>query len=310
MSIYLIKKELIDILKDSNLNFRVDNEQLKPVTEIVYSGGKSKYLDFDNYSEDVLKQVLKNKKRVVYVDLEFWNYNYCTKENINPEYSSKIIEKLSVLVDSTSSFSEGTIIVLILLHQFLLNIYKIQDTENFKEYFSKLNLSKKIIKNFLLNNNYLLPVNKNFMEVIKKILDPESVTQFIVKNDQALDRNEIRKIFCFFELNNIHEEVLYVRNHIKKDERFLQYVFIMLDIFDRDIDSSNVVVYKKDPVLGVCLLTLEVSKKLQTMFYEVMKVYIEKNGSLNIKVCNDKNLEIKIKKKSEEVENYFEKNYL
>lgn len=125
MSIYLIKKELIDILKDSNLNFRVENEQLKPVAEIVYSGGKSKYLDFDNYSEDVLKQILKNKKRVVYVDLEFWNYNYCTRENINPEYSSKIIEKLSVLVDSTSSFSEGTIIVLILLHQFLLNIYKI-----------------------------------------------------------------------------------------------------------------------------------------------------------------------------------------
>ena len=91
--------------------------------------------------------------------MEFWNYNYCTFKNLNPVHISDFLENINFIITDKDSFSEGTVVMLILLNELILNVYKIENQDEFDEYLEKLKISRKIIKNFLINTEYQITIN-------------------------------------------------------------------------------------------------------------------------------------------------------
>ena len=305
MSIYLIKNELIEILKNTNFEYYIPNENTAPVAEIVYKDNKRKFLDFDNYTEENLKEILKNKKRIVYVNLDFWNYNYCSKNNIDREVSEEFIQNLPIVVESVSMFSEGTITVLILLHEILLNVYKIKDNEVFIEYLEELKISKKIIKNFLNNMEYTLPLTKNYLELIKKVYTNDSIEEYVFNTNNNYTIDECRTILQEFTIDDIHSMTEVLRKLYPSNEKFLKYVCLIIQLFQNVIDMEKVIYHKKTPTLGFYLLTLNVENHIENYYYSVIKKYMDKNGSINIKVSNNKELQEKLNDRRKEIISYF-----
>ena len=133
MSIYLAKKELRNILDKSKLKYSLDLN----LDRHVAVDKKGKYLSYDDYSEESLQNLVESKKNI-YVDLEFWNYNYCTANNLDPSVSEEFIDNLTVIVKSFKEFSTGTLVILIILHEILLNTFKIKSKDLYLEYLSDI----------------------------------------------------------------------------------------------------------------------------------------------------------------------------
>ena len=136
MSIYLAKKELRSILAKSKLKYTMDLNLDRHVA--IDKNGK--YLSYDDYSEETLQNLVESRKNI-YVDLEFWNYNYCTSKNLDPGIEKEIIDNLSVIVRSLKEFSTGTLVVWIILHEILLNTFKIKSKDLYLEYLSDININ-------------------------------------------------------------------------------------------------------------------------------------------------------------------------
>jgi hypothetical protein len=146
MSIYLMKTQLINILKEGNLKFNIDTETDTIIAEVPGKG----VIPFEDYSEEKLREVVKKNKKC-YVGIEFWNYNYCSFENINPVYVDDFLENINFIIKDKKSFSEGTLVMLILLNQLILNVFKIENNKVFELYLDQLKIEKKHIRNFLIN---------------------------------------------------------------------------------------------------------------------------------------------------------------
>ena len=211
MSIYLAKKELRNILDKSKLKYSLDLN----LDRYVAVDKKGKYLSYDDYNEENLQNLVESKKNL-YVDLEFWNYNYCTSNNLDPSVSEEFINNLTVIVRSFKEFSTGTLVILIILHEILLNTFKIKSKDLYLEYLSDIKISKKIIRNFMLRMEYQLPLTENYLTLIVEVFDDETIYDFIFRECCNFTLGEFEKIMEFFTLRDINMASLYVCDNFLK----------------------------------------------------------------------------------------------
>lgn len=305
MSIYLSKKELRDILDKSKLKYDLPLD----LNRHVAIDNKGKYLSYDNYTEENLKELVETRKKI-FVDFEFWNYNYCTPENLDPNISEDLIDNLTVVVKSFKQFSTGTVVALIILHEILLNTFKIKNKENYLEYLSDIKISKKTIKNFLLNIEYRLPLTENYLTLILEVFDDETIYDFIFKECCSFTIGEFQKIMEFFTLKDINMASYYICDKFKNNENRLKYLEKCILLFENKIDITEHVTYtkkNKNPSIGYCLLTMNVDTNIQNLYYSVIEKYMDKSGSISMTVSDSKADTEFIKKRREEILNYFNK---
>ena len=74
-----MKTQLIDILQKGHLKYNIDLDTNRIVAEVPGKG----VMPYEDYTEKNLQEIVA-KNRKSYVDIEFWNYNYCSFRNINP----------------------------------------------------------------------------------------------------------------------------------------------------------------------------------------------------------------------------------
>lgn len=305
MSIYLAKRELRNILDKSKLKYSLELN----LDRHVAVDKEGKYLSYDEYSEERLKDLVKSSKNI-YVDLEFWNYNYCTSENLDPTISDEFIDNLSVVVRSLKEFSTGTLVILIILHEILLNTFKINKNELYLEYLSDIKISKKIIRNFLLKTDYSLPLTENYLTLILEVFDDETIYDFIFRKCCDFTLGEFEKIMEFFTLRDINMASYYICDRFKDTKTRLKYLEKCIILFENKIDITENITYtkkNKNPSIGYLLMTMTVEPELQNLYYSVVEKYMDKSGSININVSDSKEDTKFIKKRREEISNYFNK---
>ena len=284
-----MKKRLIQILQKSKYDFNIDLDTDRIVAEIPNKG----IMTFENYTEENLKTLVKKNKKC-YVDLEFWNYNYCSSKNINPIHTTDFLENLDFIIEEKESFSEGTIVILILLHELLLNVYQIESSSEFNKYLENIKLSKKIIRNFMLKNEYRLPLTENYLHLILKTFDEETIYDFIFRECCYFSLEECQSILKNYSIKNIHLASYYIETNFKSNQLKLKYFCFLLEYYDGEIDYNDVVVYDKkfkEPLFGYYLLTMPLSKDIENIYYYVMKKYIGMSGTLCVKVVGDNSKE-------------------
>ena len=160
---YLIKKKLRKLLNDSNLEYKIPKTSVK---KIAYTN-KEILLKSSDYTESKLEKLVKNKKKVK-INLEYWNYNYCTYDNLDEDSINFLSSNLDILVDDLKDFVTGAVVVNILMHEVLLNTYLIKNNNIYLNYLDTVKLSRKIIRNFLLEYRYQLPLTDNYLSLIVK----------------------------------------------------------------------------------------------------------------------------------------------
>ena len=299
-----MKKNLIEILEKGNLDFNIEHDTSRMVAQIPGKG----VLTQDDYTEENLRQIVKNNKKC-YVDLEFWNYNYCTFKNLNPVHISDFLENINFIITNKDSFSEGTVVMLILLNELILNVYKIENQNEFDEYLEKLKISRKIIKNFLINTEYRLPLTKNYLHLILKVFDEETIYDFIFRECCYFTLEECKAILKHYPIKNIHLASYYVVTNFESTDLILKYLCFLIESFDGVIDYGDVVYYNKennDPLLGYYLMTLPLNEKLEPRYYYTMKNYLSKSGTLCIKVVGDKEEDNRIEERRNQITSYFD----
>lgn len=306
MSIYLAKKELADLLEGSHLKFDIKLDFSK---KIVAENKNGKELKFQDYTEENLKKMVAGKKNV-YVNLDFWNYNYCTDLNIDPEVSGNFINNLSVVVKSLNDFSVGTLVILIFLHELLLNTFKIKSREVYLEYLEGIKISRKIIRNFMVGMQYHLPLTENYLILILEVFDKETIFDFLFKKCCQFTIEEFSKIMEYFELDNIHEMSYYIFERFKSKKLQLEYCKLCLILFEDKIDFYDEALYSKknkSPHIGYYLLTLKLNPELENLYYSVIKIYMDKFGTLNLILTDDEDKNKFIKTRKKEILEYFDK---
>jgi len=300
-----MKRNLIETLKKGNLQFNIEFDTQRIVAQVPNKG----VLTYDDYSEENLREIVKNNK-TCYVDLEFWNYNYCTFKNLNPVHISDFLENVDFIITKKESFSEGTVVMLILLNELLFSVYKIEDQDEFEKYLEKLKISKKIIKNFLINVEYQLPLTKNYLHLILKVFDEETIYDFIFRECCYFTIEECKAILNHYPIKNIHLASYYVVTNFESTELILKYLCFIIESFDGIIDYGDIVYYNKknkDPLLGYYLLMLPLDEKLEPRYYYTMKNYMAKSGSLCVKVVGDIKEDNRIEERRNQIINYFDK---
>ena len=305
MSIYLAKKELINILEKSRLEFKLPLKQKKRI--VVYEN--KVLMDFKDYNEEDLEKLIKKRKKAT-IDYEFWNYNYCTFKNLDPCISENFISNLDIVVNNLNDFSVGTITIMIVIYELLLKTYKIKSNKVFVQYLQEIKVSRKIIKNFMLNMEYQLPLTDNYLTLILEVFDQETIFDFLFKKCCKFTLEEFEKIMEYFELSDIHLVSYYIFTSFKDKIKQLKYLDKCLVLFEDKIDFSDNVIFKKknkNPHVGYYLLTMKLNTKLEPLYYCIVKKYLDKYGTLNIIVedSEEENNFIKIRKK--EILNYFDK---
>ena len=303
MSIHLAKNKLKSILRNSNLEYKINTDIVNYVAEVPGKG----ILDFEDYTEEELKKLVKKNKKT-YVDIEFWNYNYCRYNNINPVITEKILEQFDFFPENYKSFSEGNIVILIILHELLVNIYDIDKLEDFKLYLEKLKISTKIIANFLTKKEFKLPLTKNYLHLILKVFDENTIYDFMFRECCYFSFEEYKIILKEYDMKDIHLISYYVRKNFNNDKVFLNYIDFIIDYYDKRIDLAETIVYKNhnnNYNLGYYLLTLDLTPELEDLYYVVMRKYLDKDGALNIKVYNDNKISNLIELRKSEIKSYF-----
>ena len=305
MSIYLAKKELRNILDKSKLKYTLELN----LDRHVAVNKKGDYLSYDDYSEESLRNLVESKKNI-YVDLEFWNYNYCTANNLDPSISEEFIGNLTVLVRSFKEFSTGTLVILIILHEILLNTFKIKSKDLYLEYLSDIKISKKIIRNFMLKMEYELPLTENYLTLILEVFDDETIYDFIFRECCNFTLGEFEKIMEFFTIRDINMASFYICDKFKDTETRLKYLEKCIVLFENKIDITEHVTYtkkNKNPYIGYCLLTMKITPKHHDLYYSVIQKYMDKFGSINVTVSDSKEDTKFIKKRRDEILNYINK---
>jgi len=303
MSIYLAKKELKEILDKSKLSYKMDLN----LDRYIAIDKKESYLIYENYTEEKLQKLVETRKNI-FVDLEFWNYNYCTHKNLDPNISNEFINNLTVIVRSLKEFSTGTLVILIILHEILLNTFKIVKNYNYLEYLSDIKISKKIIRNFMLNMEYQFPLTENYLTLILEVFNDETIYDFIFRDCCNFTIGEFEKIMEFFTLRDINMASYYVCDKFRDNETRLKYLEKCIILFENKIDITDNVTYtkkNKNPSIGFCLLTMKINTKIQDLYYSVIQKYMDKSGSINITVSDSKEDTLYIKKRKQEILNYF-----
>jgi len=305
MSIYLAKRELKDILDRSKLKYSLPLN----LDRHVAVDKNEKYLTFEDYDEEVLQNLVEKRKNI-YVDLEFWNYNYCNSNNLDPNIAEEFIDNLTVIVRSLKEFSTGTLVIWIILHEILLNTYKIKNKNLYLEYLSDIKISRKIIRNFMLRTDYQLPLTENYLTLILEVFDDETIYDFIFRECCNFSLGEFEKIMEFFTLRDINLASYYICDRFKDDKTRLEYLDKCIMLYENKIDITDHITYtikNKNPHIGYCLLTMKITPKIESLYYSVVKNYMDKFGTLNITVSDSKKDTAFIKTRKQEIESYFDK---
>lgn len=302
-----MKKRMIQILKKSRYDFHVELDNNRLVAEVPGKG----LMTFEDYTEDNLKTLVKNNKKC-YVDLEFWNYNYCSSKNINPIHTQDFLENLNFIIPEKESFSEGTIVILILLHELLLNVYKITSSNEFDKYLESVKLSKKVIKNFMLKNEYRLPLTENYLHLILKTFDEETIYDFIFRECCYFTLKECQAILKNYPIKNIHLASYYIDTNFASNELKLKYFCFLLEFYDGVIDYNDIVVYdknNKEPLFGYYLMSMSLTEKLEPIYYYIIRKYIDMSGALCVKVIGENQEEDnkKIETRRNQIIEYFDR---
>lgn len=268
-----------------------------------------------NY-QALLKMVKENKigdltvKNII-VDRYNWDSNIFSYKNLDEQ------EKYSISKDSKlredygnpsiqrikKFYVIGKLEVDRKIHELLFLMY-VLDTESFLDKLYSLNLTRKIMREYLINAETILPLNENYKNLIKHVFDDSSISEYIMFRSELSflrftesDLVQILKMYNF-DLDDVFYELY---EGIHSTELLIDYLNSVIDLKSElpntDTHYFNPEDSSTERFAGLIILLidtsqLDVDSEAYKSYIRLMKKYIDIGGHYNIKILNVKNFKM------------------
>ena len=270
MSIYLERSKLKSLEK--YLDLKIDDDTNG---KIVASACKKK-LYLKDYTEEKLKKFVE-KNNCCGVNYIFWNYNYCTLDNLILDDINKIIKKLSITEYKDKQFTAGYIISIINYYNILYEVYN-----NPKFDIDEIKLDKKNFKHLLIDSNDKYIVSDKFSEILYKIFNEDDIHHYLLKEIHCVSLDEFKIMLKKIKITNLDNICEFIFKYIEDFELKLNYINVLLDHCD-NIDYSEEYVFIDDLTvdMGFMLINMDLPDGQLTQNYmDTINKYINTKGPL------------------------------
>lgn len=300
MSIYLLSKKIDNHLRFFNVNYDI-NVPKRTNVACAKKGNKYVSLDFDNYTEEKLRDFVKNEKHTdVKVDYNFWDYNFCNENQLRRDDTMYFCDFKTGMID-LSKFPVGYLVTVISMYNILLNTLVMKDEVLYEDYLNEAVIVKNFFAEFIINKKIVFPLTHNYLELLTRIFNEDNIFNLLFQEKPMYPVGEISTILKRFKGWNINEKSIFIFEMRITNLNKLIYTNLLLDLYEDNIDRSYSVFYDTqvlNPSLGFYLFTLPIDNKLTDYYFKTMKHYLDKNGARYIDVINDRKLNDEIKNKS------------
>lgn len=291
MSIYHYSKLLRKILKDER--YHIPDEEANSIVASGINGKKPHILRLEDYTEEILmdltfgKNSVKKRGKEFYIDYRFWNYRWCTSNNLKVENIRHLRSIPNGVLVDPKLFYVGCVTVMIMYYQVLYYAYHIKSNILFENFLSQLCIDRNDFSRFMIAREVYLPLTVNYLKLMERIFDNDNIEDYLFGEKSIYTLDEIKTIYekSSFEIKDIR----YYTKIIFDSNRDLTWKYtrfnLILSLFEGDIDyyttvyMTNNMEYK--PV-GHYLNPSDVPDDLFNLYSEIMEMYHFKNGALEI----------------------------
>ena len=155
--------------------------------------------------KDSLYKIIKSKDSEYYVNFENWNDECCYK-NLFPELINTILSKYNIDDAEKKIMMQkyiiGGLYTNIKIRKLVLHMYT---NKEFEDEMYNTGIDKFIIRRGLETMNLIIPLNENYMKLIKYTFDDKSISDFMI-----VDLNKSQNLFGY---NNNEEELFFRFNN-------------------------------------------------------------------------------------------------
>lgn len=251
MSIHIYTAKIKDLLGGSvRYSLPDDHTQLNSVVATGIKGKKPHILKIDDYTEDNLIALVTRNNQLkhykhLYIDYRFWNYKYCSPENLQTENLKWMMEipPSEEPYIQTHMFYVGLVTVTIMYYSILYHSLVVSDSL-FEGYMSLINIDKNDFSRFLTQSSIYFPLTRNYLTLLKRVFTNETIREYLFpENGCFYTSDQVRQILQYFEIGDIREyaKLIYEMNSSsdsREEELESKYhlLNVIFDLFDDSID--------------------------------------------------------------------------
>jgi hypothetical protein len=248
MSIHIYIEKIKEMLsRQGNVKYNVPDDQVNSIVATGIKGKKPHILKIDDYTEDnLIALIIKNNEvnhyKHLYVDYRFWNYRYCSPENLQTEnlkYMMEIAPSDEPYIE-THMFYVGMVTVTIMYYSIIYHSL-IAKNDLFKNYMSLINIDRNDFSRFLTQSYIYFPLTENYLTLIKRVFTDETIGEYLFhENGPPYSYIQVREILSFFNVRDIRYYVKLIYDMDESLENKYHYLDVIFDSLDGSIDD-----YKK-----------------------------------------------------------------
>lgn len=291
MSIYLFSSKIKKLLAEDRYN--LPDEKINSIVATGIRGKNPHILKLEDYSEDILfSLVTRNKQekkyKYLYVDYRFWNYKYCSLDNLQTENLHHLmdIDPRERPYIETHKFYVGLVVVTIMYYSVLYHSLLLDD-KIFKNYMSMINIDKNNFSRFLISNNIYFPLTQNYLTLIQRVFTNDSIANYLFPNPFYSPED----IFTILKNFNVIDIRYYVKNIYESGIDLLEkykYISVIFDSFEESIDENKKVFATEEmdvkPVAYYLDLMSPDDQELDNLYDQIIQRYSLLGGAKTIQV--------------------------
>jgi hypothetical protein len=299
MSIYIFVDKINESVKRNIISLELPKI-------IAYDDDKEFRLE--NYNETKLEKFCSRKSKKIKIHPYFWNHNYCTLDMLDVKVKIGNIETPDTIILDVENYIPGIIIMMISFYNIIYITYTLQNTYEYENFLNRLNIDRNIFSQFLIENNFNLPLTTNYLLLIKRIFTGDNITTYLFNKPMHYDYKDIANILSFFDYGSINDISQYIFSSNMSEKDKLCLCQELMRNYNYSIDSVNInyldtKIFKD--YLNYYLYTMLVPDKLENIYFETWNIFLTNGGAPRLIIINDDILNNKIERRYQILKDYF-----
>lgn len=286
-SIYLSVLKLKNSLPDTIIKF-----SFNPLVAYDIKDNKPLML-LEDYSNKELKKMVKYKN--VIVNYMYWNYEFCTLDNLSEKDKDYLLKDITEDYYVRDAVALGSLLAIIACYNILVHTFSIEDAKTYREVLDSINLDKSVMVNFLIENNFCLPLNDNYLLLIERVFkDNVKILNFVFKSKNCLfSAEQVQIILSKIDYGGINFAAEFIFNNRYSDEQKLLYTKALINSYDEIIDQNKIIYLNANnykPILAYYLFSMKVDGKLTPLYFEVLRLFVDSGGAQEVHFYDNEEL--------------------
>lgn len=300
MSIYLYSQKINENVKRNIINLQLP--------EVVARAGP-KELTINDYNEAKLIKFCENRKnKDIKVHPYFWNHNYCLFNMLDMEEKFADLVTPDTYLVNSQFFEAGSIIMLVSFFNILSLTYEMTNQDDYEKLLNRLNIDRTIMANFLIDNNFDLPLTDNLLLLIKRIFRNNNIIDFVFTPKLIFSYDQIALILSHFDYGSINQISSNIFDSNLSDKEKLCLCQELIRQYSQPIDADRIIYLKIKnfrPYLCYYLYTMMVEDELANIYYQVWQSFIYNQGAAQLIITDDNKMNEKIQQRYQVIKDYF-----